>query len=106
MNVVGDDKKLLMAGKSARHLFGRRSDVDEERCVVGYQSGRCRADGALLGGRDQSSRLIGNVLDTGGDDSAAMHAAEKMSVTELVEILAYGLRRDVVALCQIIDGDA
>jgi hypothetical protein len=34
-----------------------------------------------------------------------MHPAEKVPVAELVEIFAYGLWRNIVAPCQIIDGD-
>ncbi|MNC91093.1 hypothetical protein D3C83_72880 [compost metagenome] len=92
-----------MPHQGPRDLFRGRADIDEERTLVGHQGGRRLADGALLLRGDETPRLIGQILDVGGDDGAAMHAIEQPLVAQLVQVLADGLRRHAEARRQRVD---
>ena len=87
----------------AGDLLGRGADIDEQRAVVGNQRGRGAADRLLLLGGDEAARLVGEVLDAGRDDRAAMDARQRALVAEVVEILADGLRRHVERRVEVVD---
>ena len=97
IEVVGDDQQVLMRGQRACDLFGGGADIDEQRAAVGDQRRRGGADRLLLLGGDEAARFIGEVLDAGGDDGAAMDPGQRAVIAEIVEILADGLRRDLEA---------
>ena len=61
-----------MRGQRAGDLFGRGADIDEQRETVGNKRRRRAPDGFLLFGGDETARLIGEVLDPGGNDGAAI----------------------------------
>src|SRR5262245_14187873 len=105
IEVVGDDQQLLMAHEIGRHLFRRGADVDEERALVGNERCRRLAGRALLLRRDDAPRLVGAVLDAGGDHRPAMDAVQQPAVAQVVEVLADGLRRDVEAHGKVVDAD-
>ncbi len=92
IEVVGDDQKILVRGQRARDFFRGGADVDEQRAAVRNPFGRGGANRLLFLGGDEAARLIGEVLDAGGDDRAAMNAGQRALVAEVVEVLADGLR--------------
>ena len=63
MDVVGDDEKTFMLGERARHFFGRRADIDEQRTVVRDELCGPFADALLLIFRQKPARFIGDVFD-------------------------------------------
>ena len=80
IEIVGDDQQILMRGQRAGDLFRGGADVDEQRAAVGNQRGSSSADGFLFIGRHEAARLIGQVLDAGRDDRAAVHAGHRAAV--------------------------
>ena len=72
---------------------------------LGMSSAARRADALLLVGRQLAARLIGDVLDAGREQRAAMGAGQQALVAEVVEVLADGLRRHVEARGKFIDRD-
>ena len=84
-----------MRGQRAGDLFGGGADIDEQRAAIGDQRRRGSSNRLLLLGGDEASRFIGEVLDAGGDDGAAMDPRQRALLAEIVEVLADGLRRDL-----------
>ena len=105
VDVVGDDEQVLVSRERLGDLLGRRADVDEQRAAVRDDCGRGNADRPLFGRGDETPRLVGDVLDAGGDDRAAVNARQKMMVAEIVEVLADRLHRDVVTPGEVLDAD-
>ena len=91
-----------MRGQRAGDLLGGGADIDEQRAAVRNQRRRRGTDRFLLLGGDESARLIGEVLDAGGDDGAAMDPGQRAVIAEIVQILADGLRRDLETPGQIL----
>ncbi|MCY1562106.1 hypothetical protein D9M68_994520 [compost metagenome] len=67
---------------------------------------RCRAaNGALGTGRDLATRFIFDIFYARGVHGPAMGALQRPAVTENIEILADGLRRDSEGGDQFLDTD-
>ena len=94
-----------MGGERLGDLLGRRADVDEEGAAVGNEGGGGETDRSLLGCGHETTRFVGDVLDAGGDDGAAVHARQKVAVAEFVQILADRLDGNVISPGQVLDGD-
>jgi len=80
-----------MRGQRAGDFFGGGADIDEQRAAVRDQRGRSRTDGLFLLGGDETARFIGQVLDTRGNDGAAMNPRQRPLIAQIVQILADGL---------------
>ena len=77
VEIVGDDQQVFMAAQRVGDFLGGGADVDEQRAAVrNLRRGRYTNRLLLLGG-DETARLIGEVLDAGGDDGAAMNAVSE-----------------------------
>ncbi len=102
IEVVGDHQQVFVRGQGAGDLLGGGADVDEQRAAVGDQRRGRRTDGLLLVGGDEPARLVGEVLDTRGNDGAAMNPGQRPVIAQIVKILADGLRRDLETPRQIL----
>ncbi len=103
VEIVGDDEQFFVEAQRARDLFGGGADVDEQRGAVRDQCGCRSTDGAFLLRCNEAPGLIGEILDTGCDDRAAMHAGQRTPFAQLVQILADGLDRHFEPARQVID---
>ena len=104
MDVVGDDQEALVTDEMARHLLGGRADIDEEGRVVRDERRGQAADALLLDLGEDAPRVIGDVLDAGGQDGAAVGAGQHPLPAKIVEVLADGLRRHIEPGRQVFDG--
>ena len=73
---------------------------------LGISAAAAAADRALLGRGNEATGRVGEVLDARGHDGAAMHAAERPTLAEIIEILADGLGGDLEAAREIVDRHA
>ena len=106
MDVVGDDQQAFVMDEVTRHFLGGGADVDEEGGIVGDERRGLAADPLLLDLGEDAPRVIGDVLDAGREDGAAMSAGQHALAAEIVEVLADGLRRDVETGGKLVDDDA
>ena len=86
--------------------FGRRTDVDEQRGVVGNQRRGGASDRLLLIGRDLSAGLVLDILDARRKQRSAVDSRQQALVAEVVQILADGLRGDVEMRGEVVDENA
>src|SRR5262245_34236919 len=98
--VIRDRQQPLLAAQGHRHLLGGGTDVDQDRRVVGDQRCSPHADPALLFGGETAPRLVADVGNPGGEDSAAMIALQHPTLAQIVEVLANGLGGDAEAVGQ------
>ena len=80
VEVVGDDQQVFVRGQRAGDLFGGGADIDEQRAAIGNLRRRRGADRLLLVGGDEAARLVGEVLDPGGDDRAAVNPRQRAMI--------------------------
>jgi hypothetical protein len=104
IQVVCDDEQVSRPA-SARDLLDGRPDVDDERRIVRNDFCGRDADGTLFILRDQATRLIGGILDSGKHNGVAMDPRQQPHLAQLVEIFANGLRRDLKPWGQVIHVD-
>jgi hypothetical protein len=102
IEVVGDDQEVFVRGQRAGDFFGGGADIDEQRAAVRNLRRRGSANRLLLLGGNEAAGFVGEILDAGGNDGAAMDSGKRPAIAEIVEVLADGLRLDLEAPGQIL----
>ena len=94
-----------MASQGLGHLLRGRTDVNQNRGLVGDQASGRLADRLLGVLRDQASGVVPDVFDRRPDDGAAMDAVQQAALAEIVQILADRLDRNAELSRQFLDAD-
>ena len=106
VDVVGDHHQAAVVEQRLGDGFGRRTDVDEQRGVVGNQRRGGASDRLLLIGRDLSAGLVLDILDARRKQRSAVDSRQQALVAEVVQILADRLRGDVEMRGEVVDENA
>ena len=105
VEVVGDHPQPDMAQQLLGDLLGGGADVDEQRGMVGDVRRHQPGDAPLLLDAQHLPVEIGDVLDRGGERSAAMMPLQDRLLAQRIDVAADRLRRDGEPLGQGIDAD-
>ncbi|MNP54663.1 hypothetical protein D3C76_1492350 [compost metagenome] len=105
MQVVGDDLQVIVVEQGAGNRLSGRTDINEQRSVVGDLCGNGFADALFLVAHLIGAHGVGSVFNTGIVSRATVVAAQQIGFRQLIDIAADGLRGNNEQRGHFLDAD-